>query len=318
EFLGCLLNISSEKLVTTLESAKTPSSLAFGLHLTAALGRREQLFRSLGQNGVLAALEKLDISGQEASVRSALLHALTAFLQHKSGVAWAARQGALDRVLPSLLDPSVFVQSKAEAFCVAYLSGSIDAPKAGQFLDTALGEAHPKRRKRCLRILLAVMKRSKEAISALCRDHSLDTRLTSLVGQASTTEEELCLAAQLVALLGRAGRGPTLTDSLALFKRSPASRVKFAAAFIESGADMEEEKRCAELLVSGLDDPSRSVVSCSLGELRQVMRRLAHPAALECVSEGTFRFLGHSRWARQSRLLAVALECFGMALAGTG
>ncbi|CAN8030716.1 unnamed protein product [Ixodes persulcatus] len=317
EFLGCLLSISSEKLATTLESAKTPSSLAFGLHLTAALGRREQLFRSLGQNGVLTALEKLDISGQEASVRSALLHALTAFLQHESGVTWAARQGALDRVLPSLLDPSVFVQNKAEAFCVAYLSGNIDAPKAGQFLDTTLGEAHLKRRKRCLRILLAVMKRSKEAVSALCRDHSLETRLASLVGQASTTEEELCLAAQLAALLSRAGGGPTLTDSLALFKRSPAARVKFAAAFIESGADVEEEKRCVELLVSGLDDPSRSVVSSSLGELRQVMPRLAHPATLERVAEGTFRFLGHSRWARQSRLLAVALECFGMALAGT-
>ncbi|EEC07390.1 hypothetical protein IscW_ISCW018758 [Ixodes scapularis] len=192
EFLGCLLNISSEKLAATLESAKTPSSLAFGLHLTAALGRREKLFVSLGQNGVLAALEKLEISGQEASVRSALLHALTAFLQH------GTRRKRLR----------------------CYLSGNIEAPKVGQFLDTALGEAYLKRRKRlfahlltvsrvdlhgCLRILLAVMKRSKEAVSALCRDHSLDTRLASLVGQASTTEEELCLAAQLAALLGRAG-----------------------------------------------------------------------------------------------------------------
>lgn len=64
--------------------------------------------------------------------------------------------GALDRVLPILLDPSVFVQNKAEAFCVAYLSGNIEAPKVGQFLDTALGEAHLKRRKRSVARLLTV------------------------------------------------------------------------------------------------------------------------------------------------------------------
>ncbi|XP_064478782.1 uncharacterized protein LOC135392066 isoform X2 [Ornithodoros turicata] len=308
------------------------ASTVFALRATGAFGQDENFFRDM-QAGtqILHRLLHLEIAGptRDSSVKAAYLRTLFNILSHRTGNTWVMEQGLFSKTFPCLQDCSIFVQNAAEKFLARFLSLNIlvdpGAAEVSTVVDSVCYHKDINQSKRCLRIIKGVLDDSPEVADVLCSQFQLDVKLEELLKESETdSANDICLSELLCRLRCAREEWDMQIDTMKLLENGgkTATLIRTAATVLQYPQTLSPEinEKCFKTLGTVvLRHAKPSFVSSALCALRESIALKCDKDIGEHLLECLSAFLSlavdeSSYWAKQSRILAVACECFGLTL----